>query len=68
MDYSPLGNDKNECLGKMEALLEEHRRYDGAHLGHAVDDCQKAIDLLISARESIVAGEPAFSAPGYFVS
>ena len=40
----------------MEALLQEHRRYDGAHLGHTVDDCQKTIDLLLSARESLVAG------------
>ncbi|KAL9092542.1 MAG: hypothetical protein Q9165_004346 [Trypethelium subeluteriae] len=39
----------------MEALLEEHRRYDNVHLGHAVNDCQRTIDLLVSARNSIAA-------------
>ncbi|KAI9660130.1 MAG: hypothetical protein M1821_001482 [Bathelium mastoideum] len=39
----------------MDALLEEHRKCEDAHLGHAVDDCQRVIDLLVSARTSIAA-------------
>ncbi|KAI9699933.1 MAG: hypothetical protein M1820_006995 [Bogoriella megaspora] len=37
----------------MEALAEEHKKFDKAHLGHAVNDCQRTIELLMKAREGI---------------
>lgn len=46
------------CLAAMEALLaEQDRMIESGSLGKSVDDIQKTIDLLVSAREAVASSK-----------